>query len=665
MAHELAHAAQHRRTRWAGADLDSGDVAEREANNVAARAVDPHLSGRMALSSVNPLRLQRCSEAHVPDRVAELDPVGKAGVVRRLIEADDYGTDKAVVQIFALARQSGQFVALQEQLDMAALFDAIGAWASVRIGALGPVTEGVQTLTRMRGELIRDTAHEAGINEAQVYAIYIVDSAQDDQVRHLLQWLADDNRYDETIGSMDEVESRLKARGIDPASFRDRTEHLVSDAVRGLGITIGDWLSSSEAARGNRAIRYQYRRLDLPEEHQEALARIDKAMMAQALTPANVAIGSFDYLTLGIPLGIYTTVQSALSGISSFASGEFDAGAQQVFPALLVVGTYVGVRIAARGGPGTDTGGGGGRAGGGTGRDGGRVRFTKPAVGGVLTIDDLLANFSAETQGGFAALRAAFADVDIIRGSGMLRKSTAAAAFVERNGQPGFSALLGANGDVAAAAATLAALRSKPSDRASDPKLEPKPAALAAGTIAGWTGRSESSEKQGPGAPLRWVSGLMGEKAIASGGVPGALDFQWGTDLKKTVYKYRITVSGRTYSADATDAVGWHGHHVWPKNIGGPESQPLMTVREALHLNVLHPALHAYLHALGYPITAQTSSAVNQAFIDRLGTNRAFRHRIRDQLLDFYALMNQATDPQMPTIAYRDGVDWSLRSLGG
>jgi hypothetical protein len=98
-----------------------------------------------------------------------------------------------------------------------------------------------------------------------------------------------------------------------------------------------------------------------------------------------------------------------------------------------------------------------------------------------------------------------------------------------------------------------------------------------------------------------------------------------------------------------------HGHHVWPKFVGGPEKQPLMSIRGFVHISTVHPILQATAAAMGYRITNQTRH--NQAFIQHLHNNIADRRIFADVLTGFYgANLNAITHPRIPAPAYSRGV---------
>lgn len=162
--------------------------------------------------------------------------------------------------------------------------------------------------------------------------------------------------------------------------------------------------------------------------------------------------------------------------------------------------------------------------------------------------------------------------------------------------------------------------------------------------------------------PLRWNRNIRHGVTLASGGIRGALDFNRARPGGGTAYDHDVRLLGNTYRI-SEGSMSWHGHHSWPKQYGGAEEQPLMAVRHALHLSVLHPALHAYLRARGRGVAPQISNERNQAFFRQLGTNAALRQDVADDLEEFYEAMNTLTDPPMPRDAYMRGISYSLNRL--
>jgi len=141
---------------------------------------------------------------------------------------------------------------------------------------------------------------------------------------------------------------------------------------------------------------------------------------------------------------------------------------------------------------------------------------------------------------------------------------------------------------------------------------------------------------------LTWRAGLSYSIVTASGGMPGTLDFT-------------VPAPGRMHL---------EGHHVWPKYVGGPEAQPLLSARVTVHRGVLHPGLHAVMA----PVAARMGHVIvpnrtNPAFILYLRANPREKALFAAAILSFYAGLNSQTQPPMPAAAFTPGIAVSAASL--
>ena len=139
--------------------------------------------------------------------------------------------------------------------------------------------------------------------------------------------------------------------------------------------------------------------------------------------------------------------------------------------------------------------------------------------------------------------------------------------------------------------------------------------------------------------PLKWNPAFNRATVIASGGVPGILDT----------------------TAPLPRVAPIHGHHVWPKYVGGPVAQPLMGIRDTVHLSFVHPTLHAPLAAsaaaMGFTIVP---SRTNLAFIQHLRGNPGDRTIFAGVLTGYYLGLNAITNPPIPAPAYVLGITHSF-----
>lgn len=134
---------------------------------------------------------------------------------------------------------------------------------------------------------------------------------------------------------------------------------------------------------------------------------------------------------------------------------------------------------------------------------------------------------------------------------------------------------------------------------------------------------------------FRWNLRQTSGKARASGGAVGTLD----------------------PNAPLPASAPIEGHHSWPKFVGGPEIQPLMSVRAIVHHTTIHTTIQVPLvaaaAAMGFPITA---NGRNLAFKAHLRANPTDRAVIAGVLTAYYAGLSARTDPGIPPPAYLLGI---------
>lgn len=149
-------------------------------------------------------------------------------------------------------------------------------------------------------------------------------------------------------------------------------------------------------------------------------------------------------------------------------------------------------------------------------------------------------------------------------------------------------------------------------------------------------------------SPLEWNDKDEVRVVAGSGGIRGGLDFRNPQREDDTIYVIRFSHRDEQYEVRFRQHE-WHGHHSWPKNLGGAEDQPLMGMKHAVHLSYVHPRMLAFLAQYG--ITAHTTR--NEAFIRRLYESRNFRRRFMRDLMNFYRTLPA---DRMPREAYYYGI---------
>lgn len=236
-----------------------------------------------------------------------------------------------------------EFVALQRRVDeMPRLVALLDDWSAVRLGALGPLhADAVGVLTRRRAAFLLEAVRKYGIARAEVFTLFILHSAFDDELRELLRLLARDKQLGETLGKMGAVLEELGQRGLMLSDFPDRAEK-PGDVLRGLGRAARDALSSSPMSDGARYLDFSARREQLPPPYQHALDEVERAQTEAAFSPGSVALGGFDHLTFGVPLGFYHLVAGTAHGAYSLSRRRYEQATRELAPAALLVGLYAG-----------------------------------------------------------------------------------------------------------------------------------------------------------------------------------------------------------------------------------------------------------------------------------------------------------------------------------
>ncbi|MBZ4420708.1 hypothetical protein [Myxococcus sp. RHSTA-1-4] len=254
------------------------------------------------------------------------------------------GATGEVLTRFLECASPAEFVALQRTVDMPRWVESLKDWDAVRFGALGPVSaETAAVLNRKRAAFIVTATEMYGHARAEVFALFILHSAFDDELREVLWLLAGDKQLGETLGRMGSVREELARRGLRLSDSPDRSER-AGDVLRGLGRAGRDALSSALVSDGARYLDFSAKRGQLPPPYQEALDAVERALMEQHFSPGSIALGSFDHLTFGVPLGFFHLAAGTGQGASSFVQGRYEQATRELAPAGLLVALYAGGR---------------------------------------------------------------------------------------------------------------------------------------------------------------------------------------------------------------------------------------------------------------------------------------------------------------------------------
>ncbi|WP_257457799.1 hypothetical protein [Archangium lipolyticum] len=248
---------------------------------------------------------------------------------------------EALLAPFLTCASPGEVLALQERVDMPRLLEALDDWRAVRLGALGPPREDVALLLNKKRTALLVRAPEAyGRLNAQVLAVFITDSAYDNDLREILFLLAQDKRLAETLALLPAFQVALEKRGLKPTARVDRDSEL-GDVGRGLVRAGRDALSSSPLSVDGGDFAFLPIRGQLPPEYQEALAKAEKEWVRNA-SADTLALSAFDHLTFGVPLGVYGLLGSTGQGLLSLKRGKYEEATRELAPAALLVAVHAG-----------------------------------------------------------------------------------------------------------------------------------------------------------------------------------------------------------------------------------------------------------------------------------------------------------------------------------
>lgn len=249
---------------------------------------------------------------------------------------------REVLAPFLVCASPAEFVAMQRGVDMAAVVESLFPWDSVRLGALGPLDEQASAvLSRKRADFIVTSVEKYGVPYAEVFALFVLHSAFDDELREVVQRLARDKQLGETLGAMAAVREELKRRGLALEGFPERGEQ-GRDVLRGLGRAGRDMLSSTLVSGEARYTELMAMRGQMPSPYQAAIDEVEKALMERHYSPGSLSAGAFDHLTFGVPVGFYHLAVGTGHGAYSLAQGKYEQATRELAPAALAVAVYAG-----------------------------------------------------------------------------------------------------------------------------------------------------------------------------------------------------------------------------------------------------------------------------------------------------------------------------------
>ncbi|MCY1082676.1 hypothetical protein [Archangium lansingense] len=250
--------------------------------------------------------------------------------------------DKQLLAPLLTCTSPAEYVTLQQRVDMPRLVEALDDWSAVRLGALGPVREdAAPLLQRKRADFLVSAAERYGPFHAEVFALFVLHSAHDDEVDAVLRLLAGDKLLGQTLALMPAVCEELEARGLPLSRYPERGEQS-GDVLRGLGRAARDALATSLTVDGGRYLEMTGRWAQLPPPYQHAAREVERALALRHFSTGSVALGTFDSLTFGVPLGFYYLAAGTGQGAYSLSQGHYEQAARELAPALLLGTLYAG-----------------------------------------------------------------------------------------------------------------------------------------------------------------------------------------------------------------------------------------------------------------------------------------------------------------------------------
>ncbi|OJT22430.1 hypothetical protein BO221_21860 [Archangium sp. Cb G35] len=252
------------------------------------------------------------------------------------------GDENELLAPFLTCASPAEFVALQQRVDMRRLVEALDEWSAVRLGALGPVREDTApVLQRKRAAFLVSATERYGPFHAEVFALFVLHSAHDDEVDAVLRLLARDKLLGQTLALMPAVREELEARGLPLSRYPERAEQS-GDVLRGLGRAARDALATSPMVEGSRYMEMTGRWAQLPSPYQQAAREVERALALRHFSAGSVTLGTFDSLTFGVPLGFYYLAVNTGQGAHSLAQGHYEQATRELAPALLLGALYAG-----------------------------------------------------------------------------------------------------------------------------------------------------------------------------------------------------------------------------------------------------------------------------------------------------------------------------------
>jgi hypothetical protein len=259
----------------------------------------------------------------------------KAAFIRHSMQDGDDGWDRTVVNMFEQTAP-GARIALQRRLDMEKLIARMSDFEASRLGTLGPVTAGNDTLNKKRAAYLKQVIDDYPPQRAEVFVLFVLRSAYDDDAYAILAEAANQRRLSRLM-ALPAVADHVHARGINTSLFAEPSES-ASAAARGLG------RGAKHFVKDDRPGKYQAQKAELPDEDADILSQMEMAEYQDNLTPKKVIVDAIDQVTFGIPHGMIDIARDTASAIDDAAHGDYEYAGEKLTAAALVLLTHLGVK---------------------------------------------------------------------------------------------------------------------------------------------------------------------------------------------------------------------------------------------------------------------------------------------------------------------------------
>jgi hypothetical protein len=279
------------------------------------------------------------------------ETVARADAVRRAVESD---SPKSVLQAFRQAQTPGEFIDLQANLDMEAVIGSLDDWTAIQVGMLGPLRTGAAAMNRKRASyIVRSAAADSAA--AEVFVMYMFQSMYTDDIRAVVEILAQQRQLKRALGRMEAVHEELGQRGIKLAFAKEKSKsgprggeapapegekEPESDVLGANGYhdkeqgALGGLWSGFTHGLENVFRREDFsmllQRQDLPEPYRNVFDEVLDAEMREHFSPKNIILGGLDYMTFGVPGGLYNLVGGTARGVRDIAQGRFEEAGEEL-----------------------------------------------------------------------------------------------------------------------------------------------------------------------------------------------------------------------------------------------------------------------------------------------------------------------------------------------